>query len=168
MSIDVVRTILRVVFNHEYRRLGPISTIGNGLNNLSKREVVVRNHCGWRTFADTRSACVVVSNSKNNKLRQVIVSIELGKFLSESLRPIHIWKIQVVRAIERIKVILQGLDSGFSGNSRCASVLNKFPKAKVTYACLCAFVPNVTARRSCDFVSPLRRVSNLAFPTAIA
>ena len=44
MGVDVVGSVLRIVFKNKDRRVVPVGTVGDRFHNPAYREIVIRNH----------------------------------------------------------------------------------------------------------------------------
>src|SRR5512132_4298034 len=81
MRIDVVRAVLRVVFQHEYRGVLPVSAVRDRVDDPAEREIVVGNHRARGPRVARGPPRVIVTDADDGELRQRSVAFELLKLL---------------------------------------------------------------------------------------
>ena len=74
MRIDVIRSILRVVFNHGDAGVFPVRTVRHCLDQQSKCIVVISNVELWRRLARADAVGVIVRETQDREVRQSIAS----------------------------------------------------------------------------------------------
>ena len=72
MCIDMIRTVLRIVFNHDHSGVLPVRTARHCFNQESQRVVVIGNVKLRRRFARSNPVCVIVRQTHYRKIRQTI------------------------------------------------------------------------------------------------
>src|SRR6516165_4654987 len=70
MCIDMISSVLRIVFYHKDCGVVPIGAMRDGINNASECQIVVSNRGPWRRLACPCPTCVIVWEPQLNELRQ--------------------------------------------------------------------------------------------------
>lgn len=71
MRIDVVGSVLRIIFQNEDRRIVPVRAMRDSLHDTPDREIVIGDRRSRRGLADARSAGVIVGQVQQDELRQL-------------------------------------------------------------------------------------------------
>ena len=66
MSINMVRTGLRVIFDHKYAGVGPLWTVGDCVDHSTECKVIVRHHALGLRVVWIHSFAVVTWQRKNH------------------------------------------------------------------------------------------------------
>src|SRR3954468_15997411 len=85
VRIDVVRSILRIVFEHENCGILPIRAVRDGFDDAAEREVVVGNHRARSPGAWRGAARVIVTQPDDRELRQVSLLLELTELFEPDI-----------------------------------------------------------------------------------
>ncbi len=80
MSVNMVRAILRVVFQDKDRRVVPVGTVRHRLNHSTDREVIVGNGSVRRRQTRVRPRSVVIRQPQQNKLRHLLAAAARARF----------------------------------------------------------------------------------------
>ena len=110
MRIDVVCTVLCIVFEDKDRSVLPIRTMRNRVHHSSKSEIVIGYSCGGRGNPRLSGRRVIVGQAQQDELWHRVVSgsalrDELLELVKELVSAKLIGKIQIEIRIPRIEVI---------------------------------------------------------------
>ena len=102
----MVRSILRVIFNHENRGLRPEFGAAHGLDQLPKRQVIIGDQRGGSAFAPRRAGRVIIWQTNDLQARHVPLSLESFQLGNEPFGALHVREVQVETGIAFIDVPL--------------------------------------------------------------
>src|ERR1700761_7068099 len=95
MRVDMVRTVLRVIFDDEDCCTAPQAAMGDPIDQSTDALVVVSD-IGERGFhSRSRTCSVIVTHGHDKQLWSVAMLIELFPFAQELVRPIDVRNSQV-------------------------------------------------------------------------
>src|SRR5678816_267274 len=133
MCIDVVGTVLRVVFHDEDGCLWPELRAADRLDHEAKGAVVVAHMRDRRGFAGARSTGVIVGQTHDLQPRHLAFLLEAFQFSNEALRAFQVGIIHIETAVERVDMIEQRLGFGGSRIGWRLAVLHPFPVTAVSH-----------------------------------
>src|SRR5215510_8695170 len=105
MGVDVIGTILRVVFHHKNQRVIAVGAVRYLIHQQAKRIIVVRHLLGKSidpVNSGTKTSKVVVWDAEKLQAGEVAVSHKLVKLTLPFLEAPEIRKLLVITAEERI------------------------------------------------------------------
>ena len=169
VSVDVVGAVLCIIFHDENRGRGPELGLGNGFDQSSQREVVVRHAGGGRPFSGGGAGGVVLWQAHDLEPRHLPLLLKAAQFADKSFSPLHIGVVHVEAPEERVKPALEGLEAGLAGVLRPFAVLHKLSVAPEADARGKGAIPEVAAGRGGDGKVAFARVGELlGFVVAVA
>src|SRR3954467_12237135 len=120
MGIDVIRAVLRIIFQDKNRRFLPVTAMGNRLDDAAEGEVVVGDHRA-RSRRTWRGAIgVVVAEANNRQPREIPVAIELPELFEPDVRPLLIGDTKIERWV-------RGMDNAFEAGHICTHLATAAP-----------------------------------------
>src|ERR1700722_19401926 len=95
LIVDVVRAVLRVVFDGEDDGVLPIRRMRDGIDDAPKRVIVLRNIGLWYEHIRRRGARVVVWQADDLELREIIVRNVSGELALPFVDPVLVAVLEV-------------------------------------------------------------------------
>jgi hypothetical protein len=90
MSVDVIETVLRIVFGHEDRGFAPVTAFRDCFDDRPSARSLSATGRAWRRKARTGALGVIVVQQDQHQVRQVAVFLELRETPSENVGPVLI------------------------------------------------------------------------------
>lgn len=95
MLVDVVGTVLRIVFEHEDSRARPVRAVRNGFGQTADREIVVGDHRCGRVLARFRTGRMIATEPDDLESRQRFRLLETVEFAFPFGKSVDIRNVQI-------------------------------------------------------------------------
>src|SRR5512143_3187794 len=102
MRVHVIRTVLRIVFEHEDRRLLPVAALRDGFYQPAERDIVLGDHGAWRWILGPRTGRVISSEPDDAERGQPAGALELAELFEPDIDAAVVRNGQVERRILRM------------------------------------------------------------------
>src|SRR5215217_211382 len=107
MRIDMVWSVLRVVFQHEDNSIFPVRRVGNSFHDSPEREVIVSHVCFRRWHSRTATRSVIAGEMHDLQVRQITTANKLLKLFQPNIDANLIPNVHVESRIIRTRVWLE-------------------------------------------------------------
>ncbi len=148
MGVDVVRSVLRVVLDHEDRHLLPEPALAQPLDDPSERQVVVADAGRHRPLARRGARRVVIRQLEDHQPRHLAGFLEAGQLLEEAIGSLRVGIVHVEASVHGVEVALERFHVGRRGLIGLRRVPDELAIAAIRDPLLGRLVPDVAAGRS--------------------